>query len=146
MSFLLNHSFDLERTSTKLQDGGEVSQSFWIKATLIPAFLEDFIIMLNRFPIGSFLTYIEPVEVSLQITTYLLRTRIVPLGFSYCSTPRWIRYVSYHVLRDMHIGLILFVSNKSKKSIWHVFWIYPIFWNGNLKLVKNISSANSHLS
>ena len=35
----------------------------------------------------------------------------------YCSTPRWIRYISYHVLSDKHVGPILFVSNENKKSI-----------------------------
>ena len=43
----------------------------------------------------------------------------------YFSTPRWIRYISYHALSEIYIGSILFVSNVGNKSIWYVFWIDP---------------------
>ena len=57
----------------------------------------------------------------------------------YCSTPRWIRHKSYHVLSNKHIWSILFVSNESKKSIWYLFWINPKSIRSVEKEAKNLS-------
>ena len=43
----------------------------------------------------------------------------------YCSTPRWIRHISYPFLSYKHMRSILFVSNENKKSIGYVLWINP---------------------
>ena len=49
----------------------------------------------------------------------------ISIFICYCSSPRWIRKILYHVLSDKHMGPILFVSNENKNSIWSVFWINP---------------------
>ena len=57
----------------------------------------------------------------------------------YCSTPRWIRCISYHTLLEMHIRSILFVSNVGNKSIWYVFWIDPTSIQYVEKAAENLS-------